>query len=151
MAGEAGVVIAIETLKDFEGFDWLESPQRAHLGVNLDVGHMYLDGGAAYRPYGTIGRLVRSLGETLVHMHVHDCGPGRFDHIEVGTGWVDYDDLLRSLDEIKYQGAMVLELNPDVVSPEGIRRSQRWLKNKMWEQDREDDKRNRISSQLQDH
>ena len=131
MAEKAGVVIAFETLEDFEGFDWVKSPRRPHLGVNLDVGHVCLGNSPAYRSCGTIGALVRSLGETLVHMHVHDCRPGGPNHIEVGTGSVDFADLLRILQEIQYQGAMVLELNPDRVSPEAILRSRRWLKSKM--------------------
>jgi len=37
--------------------------------------------------------------------------------------------VLNALTEISYQGGLCLELNPDRVSPEGIRRSLAWLRN----------------------
>ena len=119
MAGAAGVVVGLELM---HGFEALNAPRRARVGVTLDIGHMYFNDGEGYRPHGTIGGLVRSLGDTLVHLHVHDYD-GAHDHIEVGTGRVDFDDVLRGLSTIGYEGALCLELNPDRVSPEGIRRS----------------------------
>ena len=127
MASEVGVVIGLELMRGFEG---LNAPRRAHIGVTLDVGHMYLNEGAGYVPYHTIGGLVRSLGDVLVHLHVHDYD-GTYDHIEVGTGRVDFDDVLCSLSAIEYKGSLCLELNPDRVSPEGIRRSADFLRTKI--------------------
>jgi len=124
MAGEAGVIIGLELMR---GFEALKTSRRANIGVTLDVGHMYLNKGAGYRPYGTIGGLVRALGDRLVHLHVHDYD-GVHDHIEIGTGCVDFDDLLSSLASVRYKGVLCLELNPDLVSPEGIRRSMKRLR-----------------------
>ena len=130
MAGHAGVVIGLETLTGCVDFEWLVEAGLENMGVTLDVGHMYLDGGAPYRPYGTIGGLVRRLGALLVHVHVHDYD-GTHDHIEVGTGKVEFDDLLRSAARVGYAGALCLELNPDRVSPEGMLRSRDFLQVKM--------------------
>ena len=127
MADKAGVVIGLELMRGFEG---LNAPRRDHIGVTLDVGHMYLNEGAGYLPYHTIGGLVRSLSDVLVHLHVHDYD-GTYDHIEVGTGCVDFDEVLRSLSEMDYKGTLCLELNPDRVSPEGIRRSADFLRTKI--------------------
>lgn len=126
LAGEAGVVVGLELMR---GFEWLMQSHWARLGITLDIGHMYLDGGAGYRPYGSIGGLVRASGDSLVHIHVHDYD-GRHDHIELGSGHIDFDDFLRGVAEVNYRGAFCLELNPDRVSPEGIRRSREWLRKK---------------------
>jgi sugar phosphate isomerase/epimerase len=127
MANESGVILGLELMS---GFERLNAQRRANIGVTLDVGHMYLNEGAGYRPYGTIGGLVRALGEMIVHLHVHDYD-GVHDHVEVGTGRVDFDDLLSGLASVGYKGALCLELNPDLVSPEGIRRSMGWLRCRM--------------------
>ncbi len=126
MAEKNGVVIGLELMRGFEG---LSAPRRDHIGITLDVGHMYLDEGAGYLPYHTIGGLIRSLSDVLVHLHVHDYD-GTYDHIEIGTGRVDFDEVLRSLSAIAYEGTLCLELNPDRVSPEGIRRSADFLRRK---------------------
>ena len=48
--------------------------------------------------------------------------------MEVGTGRVDWDGLLRALRRIGYDRGGCLEMNPDRVTPEGIRRSLEWLR-----------------------
>jgi sugar phosphate isomerase/epimerase len=121
---KAGVRIGLEFNN---GFEWLRQPRRKRIGATLDVGHMYLRDGAGYRPYGSIGRLARTLGDVLFHLHVHDYD-GKADHIEIGTGRVDFDDLLEALAALAYRGALCLELNPDRCPPDGIRRSAAFLR-----------------------
>jgi len=123
-AAKAGVRVGLEF---YTGFEWLRQPRRERIGATLDAGHMYLRDGAGYRPYGSIGRLARFLDEVLFHFHVHDYD-GKVDHIEIGTGRVDFDDLLRALAALEYRGALCLELNPDRCSPDGIRRSAAFLR-----------------------
>lgn len=62
------------------------------------------------------------LHDVLFHLHLHD-NTGVLDHIEIGTGKVDWDDILKSLAAIGYRGSMVLEMNPDRVAPDRVRRS----------------------------
>jgi len=123
-AAAAGLRIGLELNR---GFDWLREPRRRRVGATLDVGHMYLRGGAGFRPYGTIGALIRSLDTDLFHLHLHDYD-GQSDHIEIGTGQVDFDDILKALDDMGFRGALCLELNPDRCPPEGIRRSAEYLR-----------------------
>lgn len=123
LAGEAGVIIGLELMGNFS---WLERLSLAHTGLTLDVGHMYHHNGAGYRPYGSIGGLVRAVSSYLVHLHVHDVSAEGIDHIEVGTGIIAFDDLLDSL-VVGYRGMICLEMNPDRVSPEGILRSRERL------------------------
>jgi len=124
LAREAGVKIGLELMQNFE---YLNIPHRDNIGITLDVGHTYLNNGQGYRPYGTIGGLVRSLKETLVHVHLHDYD-GINDHIEPGTGIIDFSDLILGLSAINYKGFICLELNPDHVSPERIQHSLEWIK-----------------------
>lgn len=123
-AAKAGVRIGLEFNS---GFEWLRQPRRQHIGATLDVGHMYQHDGAGYRPYGTIEGLVKFLNEVLFHLHVHDYD-GQYDHIEVGTGRIDFDGMLKGLDAIGYRGALCLELNPDRCPPDGVRRSAAFLR-----------------------
>ena len=122
----AGLRIGFELTAEF---DSLMHPRRPNIGVTLDVGHMYLDGGAPLQPYGSIGQAVRDLANLIFHLHVHDYD-GRHDHIEAGTGVVDFNGLVQALSDIKYMGAMCLELTPSLVEPEGIRRSAEFLREK---------------------
>ncbi len=123
-AGKAGVRIGLE----FDsGFEWLRRPRRRYIGATLDVGHMYHHNGAGYRPYKTIQGLVMFLNEVLFHLHIHDYD-GKNDHIEVGTGRVDFDGILKGLNTIGYRGALCLELNPDRCPPDGVQRSAAFLR-----------------------
>lgn len=127
-----GLCLGLEIVS---GFGLVAAWGLAHVGITLDVGHLYgQDDGRRLVPYGTIGRLVNEIGAAIVHLHVHDVearssqpGPPLLDHLEVGTGQVDFEDLLRSLASVEYAGALCLEMNPDRVSPEGIRRSRAHL------------------------
>ncbi len=119
LAATVNITLGLELMR---GFEWLATPHRGNIGITLDVGHMYLNDGQGYRPYGSLGALVRTLDQTLAHVHVHDYD-GTHDHMELGTGCVGFNELLDNLLAIGYRGGLCLELNPDRVSPEGIRRS----------------------------
>ncbi len=109
------------------GFEWLRQPRRDWIGATLDIGHMYFDHRPGYRPWGTIGGQIRYLDDVLFHLHLHD-NTGEVDHIEIGTGKVDWNDTLKALASIRYRGSMVLEPNPARVTPEGVRRSADFLR-----------------------
>jgi sugar phosphate isomerase/epimerase len=127
-AADCATRIGLEVVSGFEQIRQWDFP---NIGVTLDIGHMYAaDGGLHLQPFGTIGELVRRIGEKLIHLHVHDYD-GTADHIEIGRGRVDFDGMLEALKDIGYRGAMCLEMNPTRVSPEGIIRSRAWLERKM--------------------
>jgi len=131
-ARRAGTTLALEIV---DGFDLVASWQLSHVGVNLYVGHMYM--GANRRvpdAFGGIGALIRHLGDSLVHLHLHDV-VGETDHCEIGTGMVDYSEIVRALRSIGYDRGMTLELNPDRVSPAGIRRSLAYVSERLREAD----------------
>ena len=120
IAGDAQTVAALEII---EGFGAVAGWDLPHVGVNLDVGHMILP---AYevplKHHGGFRPLIRSLGPTLRHLHLHDVA-GELDHIEIGTGEVAFEDIVGGLADIHYAHNATLEMNPDRVKPAGIRRS----------------------------
>jgi len=115
----ARTTVALEIV---DGFAAVESWGLPRVGVNLDVGHMHLpENLEALRRFGGLGNLVRSIGEALVHLHVHDVDGGS-DHLEIGTGMVDFADLIGALRDIGYARAATMEMQPERVSPAGMRR-----------------------------
>jgi len=124
-AAAAQTIVALETISGFEAVAAWDLP---HVGVNLDVGHMVLP---CYKHpltrYGSFDRLIRLIGPRLVHLHLHDVS-GETDHIEIGTGEVAFDAIVGGLADIGYAGTATLEMNPDRVSPDGIRRSLRAIR-----------------------
>ena len=126
-AAEAGTVIVLEIV---DGFDTVKSWDLPNVRINLDVGHMYLPANRhVLERYDGIGDLIRHIGSTLAHLHLHDVSAvGDVDHIEAGTGIVDFEGIVSALADIGYRDSMTLEMNPDRVSPDGIRRSAEHLK-----------------------
>lgn len=124
MARESGVTVGLEITSGFAEVTVLAEPG---LGVTLDVGHMYHRNAGPLVPFGgDLGAVVRLLGATLVHLHLHDV-VGETDHVEPGTGVVDWPSLFQALHDIRYPGMFCLELNPDRVTPAGIARSYLWV------------------------
>ena len=128
-AAQRGLRIGLEIT---DGYDWLLAQDWPQVGVTLDVGHMYLDGGQPLRQVGSLRRLIGRLDERLVHLHLHDYN-GAHDHVTLGRGHIDFGDILAGLDDISYSGMLCLELNPDRVSPDEIIASLRWLRQRIAE------------------
>lgn len=120
-ADAAGVRLALETGYPVgDGFPrFLESVGHDAVGACLDVGHLAravgrearnTDHGAhAYNDY--MLRLVGQLGPRLWHAHLHDVRYDDWrDHREVGTGIVDFPELLGRLRAEGFGGRLVVEL-----------------------------------------
>ncbi|MBM3189227.1 MAG: sugar phosphate isomerase/epimerase [Chloroflexi bacterium] len=119
LACQAGVTVGLENLPETP---WFQGPRLPHVGVTLDIGHWCSAQLAGLEPAGSLEAAILCLGDALVHVHAHD-HDGTHDHVEVGTGQLDWGSLIRGLRGISYDGFLCLELNPDLVSPEGMRRS----------------------------
>lgn len=114
-------------------FDILEEMEGPGVGITLDVGHMYqkdVNGELPLEPSRKLGPIVRRLGGRLVHLHLHDYN-GTVDHIELGAGFIDFADVFSALKELRYHGMLCLEMNPDRVTPDGILRSARFIRQGM--------------------
>jgi sugar phosphate isomerase/epimerase len=103
--------VCVENLEDsvFE-FAW---PLVEEMGTSicLDVGHL------AWQDGDPLGFLVKH-GERVREVHLHDAvraaagrQAGARDHLALGQGHVDYHAVLSKLEEIGYDGAVILELN----------------------------------------
>ena len=125
MAERSKTVVGIETEWEMELIEKLDLP---HVGLTVDTGHMHFQDGAAFRPYGSLGGLIKRFHKKVVHLHIHDYD-GKLDHIAIGRGHIDLDDIIRALCSVKFQGSLCLEINPDRETPEGILRS----RDRIWE------------------
>ena len=124
LAREFGVRIGLELTSDY---DLAMMPSCPNIGLTVDTGHMQFKDGAGYRAFGSLGALIERLGPRVFHMHLHDYD-GKLDHLAIGDGKIDFHQILQALIQIHYNGSLCLELNPDVVSPEGILHSRTALK-----------------------
>ena len=124
-AAASGLTVGLEIVA---GFDTVIGWGLPRIGVTLDVGHMHVQeaGRQSLASLGGLGGVIRHLGSTLRHLHLHDVCDG-VDHCEVGTGSTGFAEIGVALKQIDYRGGLCLELNPDRVSPEGIRRSRAYL------------------------
>ncbi len=120
LAAQARTTIGLEIT---DGFAAVKAWGLSRVGVTLDVGHMYDSARAqALERLGGLGGLIRALGPTLEHLHLHDTD-GVTDHCEVGTGIIEFTAIIAALRETGYRGGATLEMNPDRCSAAGIARS----------------------------
>jgi sugar phosphate isomerase/epimerase len=124
VAGKSNVLVGIETEWDMLLIEELDLP---HVGITVDTGHMHFRDGEAFKPYGSLGGLIKRFRKKIVHLHVHDYD-GKLDHIAVGRGYIDFPDIIKALCEIQFQGSLCLEINPDREPPEAICESRELIK-----------------------
>jgi len=106
-----GVRLALENKQKKAGRDLILTPEehlralegRPGLGACLDFGHLHTLGGdpVAY---------VRALGERLIHVHLHDNHGEGDEHLGLGEGTVPWRVAVAALEEVGYQGALILEV-----------------------------------------
>jgi sugar phosphate isomerase/epimerase len=82
------------------------------LGFTLDIGHAYLVAGDAVPDY------IIELGPSLRSLHIDDNAGEGDVHAALGLGKIRLDDVFQALQEIGYDGDLVLELwnLPDLAS-----------------------------------
>ncbi|MBN1503904.1 MAG: sugar phosphate isomerase/epimerase [Candidatus Eisenbacteria bacterium] len=71
-------------------------------GVTLDVGH-------ANTTTVSAQTMARHFGSAIGHVHVHDNMGAQDEHLEIGSGTVDWRAVVKALVELKYEGAVVDE------------------------------------------
>jgi len=108
MASALGVRVGLEATEDFEIF---ERVQFDSVGITIDVGHLSFHDGRAWKPWGSLGGLIRHLGPRIVHVHLHDYD-GRRDHLPLGKGRLDFGETVGALRAVGYKGTLCLELAP---------------------------------------
>lgn len=124
LARAAGVRIGMEFTA---AYGLLTAPHLTHTGLTVDTGHMQFGGGAGYREYGSMSALIECIGPRVFHVHIHDYD-GKSDHLPIGQGNINFEEIFSALRKIGYNGSLCLELNPEIVGPEGILESRERLK-----------------------
>jgi L-ribulose-5-phosphate 3-epimerase len=98
---EPGMLVA--SLADWERLR--DATSIPDLGLALDVGHVpcteRISAGDAIRRYGPALRTV----------HLDDTKGGVHEHLQIGDGELDWPDILRALDEVRFTGIASVELS----------------------------------------
>lgn len=110
-ADDSGITVCIENLSEnathLSGVFETLPP----LNLTLDLGHAQL-----LTAQNTSLGFMQRFPERIRHIHLHDNlgGDSSADdlHLPVGKGAVDFDGILRRLNQIGYNGTMTLELKP---------------------------------------
>lgn len=130
LAEKYSVCVGIETMGGVETkrkMLLLSQLALPHVGINLDIGHMYFENCAAFKDYGTLSNLIDEIDVEIVHVHAHDYD-GHQDHIAIGHGYIDFHDVIGALYRANFSGSICFEINPDREPPEGILESRNRLR-----------------------
>ncbi|MBQ4270180.1 MAG: sugar phosphate isomerase/epimerase [Clostridia bacterium] len=92
----------------------IETFSCANVKVCFDTGHSHVSGEDPYE-------CIKTLGDDLAALHVHDTKYGQDMHMLPLQGVVDWDGFLRGLNEIGYQGCFNLETGISWKTPEPMR------------------------------
>lgn len=129
-ADEAGVPLGFEPepgmfVEDLDGYDRLFErlgrPDR--FGLTLDIGHC-----RCLEPQ-SVPDCVRRAGPRLVNVQIDDMRRGTHEHLEFGTGEIDFPPVLAALAETGYRGLVAVELpRHSHAAPDVCRRSIHFLR-----------------------
>jgi sugar phosphate isomerase/epimerase len=93
----------IDTMERFAQF--YERSKHSALALTLDIGHLH------YQGETPIADHLRRWRELLWNVHIEDMRRGVHDHLMFGEGEIDFGPVLRTLDEIGYEGGVHVELS----------------------------------------
>jgi L-ribulose-5-phosphate 3-epimerase len=80
----------------------LGQPER--FGLTLDIGH------CRCLEDRSVADCVRQVGAHLVNVQIDDMRRGVHEHLEFGSGEIDFPPVLRALDDVGYRGLVAVEL-----------------------------------------
>jgi sugar phosphate isomerase/epimerase len=93
----------IDTMERFAAF--YERAAHDWLGLTLDVGHLHCLGETPIVDY------LRRWGSLIWNVHIEDMRRGIHDHLMFGDGEIEFGPVLRTLEEISYEGGVHVELS----------------------------------------
>jgi sugar phosphate isomerase/epimerase len=93
----------VDTMARFSAFH--EKAAHAWLGLTIDVGHLHCLGETPIADH------LRRWRELLWNVHVEDMRRGVHDHLMFGEGEIDFGPVLRTLQEIGYDGGVHVEMS----------------------------------------
>ncbi len=80
--------------------------QYPNLKLTLDTGHANVEDKTGRRPL----EFIRTFPDRLGHIHINDNKGDKDEHLELGTGTVDFRGVLKALKETGYQETMTFEI-----------------------------------------
>ena len=101
----------------------LDAIKTAEVGACLDTGHAFLA--------GDMHNLVHKLSGHFRMIHAHDNGGGDDNHWPPGDGKIDWEKFLRDLIDVRFRGALILEMagnNDPAVTMTNARRGRAYLR-----------------------
>ena len=112
----------VEDLDGYERlFTALGRPPR--FGLTLDIGH------CRCLERESVADCVRRAGPRLVNVQIDDMRRGVHEHLEFGSGEIDFPPVLAALDEVAYRGLVAVELpRHSHAAPDVGRRSLEFLR-----------------------
>jgi len=123
-AEKQGVTLAVEPINRYEtflvrnvdqGLRFVEEVASPAVKLHLDAFHMSIED-------SSLAEAIRQAGPLLVNMHVSDS-----NREAVGRGHTDFQGMMGALDEIGYEGALVMEPIPPHPNPFLAVRSETYL------------------------
>lgn len=123
-ADEMGIKLCVENMPEMEGYLFKDINHLNDLVEELGV-FMTLDVGHAHNTGFSPEEMVKS--KHIKHIHLSD-NDGSFDnHEALGSGTIDFDNLVENLNNISYNGVLTIE----VKNKAEVLESLRFLKNKI--------------------
>ncbi|AEF96763.1 sugar phosphate isomerase/epimerase family protein [Methanotorris igneus] len=113
VAEDYGITIGLENMPNFKGVlgitpeslrEIVKDIDSKYLGITFDIGHANTIG----NPADFVEEL-NSIGEGIVHVHIHDNNGYDDEHLKIGEGKIDFLSVLKKLKEIKYDGVLSIE------------------------------------------
>lgn len=77
-----------------------------NLFFHLDVGHAQVAG----RSENLTNKFIANFKDKLVHVHISDNKGNNDDHLPIGTGIIDWKDMLKQLKRVGYNNTITLEV-----------------------------------------
>jgi sugar phosphate isomerase/epimerase len=116
-AEDLGITLAVENMPSDLGF-LLETPEdfeklfqaidSRSVGIAFDVGHA--------NTHGNTSNFINRLMDRIVHVHVHDNDGSSDSHEPIGQGTVHWRQLLRRLEQERFNGMIIVETLDDPIS-----------------------------------
>jgi sugar phosphate isomerase/epimerase len=120
-ADECGVFMCVENMPVIEGLLFQDLNELNSLITDVNA-YMTLDVGHAHNSGFTSEEMIQS--PLLKHIHISD-NDGTWDHHNaLGTGGIDFESLFKGLDDVKYDGVMIIE----VKNPQDVVESLKYIK-----------------------
>jgi sugar phosphate isomerase/epimerase len=77
----------------------------SNLFVHLDIPHAFTSGGME-----SVTEYIKTFKEKIIHIHWHDNHGNSDEHLPIGKGLIDHEQIVRILKDIQYNRTITLEV-----------------------------------------